>query len=91
VASLTRGARNRHLLGPDEDHWVGQRIARGVHRAQRDNWDHYGPNGTTQGRARTADVRAAQISRKDGSASADDAGSQPRDGRWPPGSKPLPV
>jgi branched-chain amino acid aminotransferase len=36
-------ARNRHLLGPGEDHWVGQRISRGVHRAQGDNWDHYGP------------------------------------------------
>ena len=24
--------RNRHLLGPGEDHWVGQRISRGVHR-----------------------------------------------------------
>ena len=36
-------ARNRHLLGPDEDHWVGQRISRGVHRAEGDNWDHYGP------------------------------------------------
>lgn len=36
--------RNRHLLGPDEDHWVGQRISRGVQRAAGDNWDHYGPN-----------------------------------------------
>src|SRR5690606_40858954 len=36
-------ARNRHILGPDEDHWVGQRISRGVHRAKGDNWDHYGP------------------------------------------------
>jgi branched-chain amino acid aminotransferase len=36
-------ARNRHLLGPNEDHWVGQRISRGVHRARGDNWDHYGP------------------------------------------------
>jgi branched-chain amino acid aminotransferase len=36
-------ARNRHLLGPDEDHWVGQRISRGVQRADGDNWDHYGP------------------------------------------------
>jgi branched-chain amino acid aminotransferase len=35
--------RNRHLLGPGEDHWVGQRISRGVHRAEGDNWDHYGP------------------------------------------------
>jgi len=36
-------ARNRHLLGPGEDHWVGQRISRGVHRAEGDSWDHYGP------------------------------------------------
>jgi branched-chain amino acid aminotransferase len=36
--------RNRHLLGPGEDHWVGQRISRGVQRAAGDNWDHDGPN-----------------------------------------------
>ena len=36
--------RNRHMLGADEDHWVGQRISRGVQRAAGDNWDHYGPN-----------------------------------------------
>jgi branched-chain amino acid aminotransferase len=36
-------ARNRHLLGPDEDHWVGQRISRGINRVDGDNWDHYGP------------------------------------------------
>ncbi|HSA81718.1 MAG TPA: aminotransferase class IV [Geminicoccaceae bacterium] len=36
-------ARNLHLLGPDEDHWVGQRISRGVNRVEGDNWDHYGP------------------------------------------------
>jgi branched-chain amino acid aminotransferase len=36
--------RNRHLLGADEDHWVGQRISRGVQRAAGDNWDHDGPN-----------------------------------------------
>jgi len=35
--------RNLHLLGPDEDQWVGQRISRGIHRAEGDNWDHYGP------------------------------------------------
>jgi branched-chain amino acid aminotransferase len=35
--------RNRHLLGSDEDHWVGQRISRGVNRVEGDNWDHYGP------------------------------------------------
>jgi branched-chain amino acid aminotransferase len=37
-------ARNRHLLGPGEDYWLGQRISRGVSRAPGDNWDHYGPN-----------------------------------------------
>ena len=36
-------ARNRHLIGPGEDHWVGQRISRGVNRVEGDNWDHYGP------------------------------------------------
>jgi branched-chain amino acid aminotransferase len=35
--------RNLHLLGPDEDQWVGQRISRGVNRVEGDNWDHYGP------------------------------------------------
>jgi branched-chain amino acid aminotransferase len=35
--------RNRHLLGPGEDHWLGQRISRGVNRVEGDNWDHYGP------------------------------------------------
>jgi branched-chain amino acid aminotransferase len=35
--------RNRHLLGPDEDHWVGQRVSRGVNKVEGDNWDHYGP------------------------------------------------
>lgn len=37
-------ARNRHLLAPDEDYWIGQRVSRGVQRAAGDNWDHYGPN-----------------------------------------------
>jgi branched-chain amino acid aminotransferase len=37
-------ARNRHLLGPGEDYWIGQRISRGVSRVPGDNWDHYGPN-----------------------------------------------
>ena len=35
--------RNLHLLGPDEDQWVGQRISRGVNAVEGDNWDHYGP------------------------------------------------
>ncbi|MDX6749453.1 aminotransferase class IV [Geminicoccaceae bacterium 1502E] len=34
--------RNRHLLGADDDYWVGQRISRGVKRIEGDNWDHYG-------------------------------------------------
>ncbi len=37
-------ARNRHLLGPDEDYWIGQRVSRGVAKVAGDNWDHYGPN-----------------------------------------------
>ena len=41
--SETVSERNRHLLGPGEDHWVGQRISRGVNRVAGDNWDHYGP------------------------------------------------
>jgi branched-chain amino acid aminotransferase len=36
--------RNVHLLGPDEDYWVAQRISRGVQKADGDLWDHYGPN-----------------------------------------------
>ena len=29
--------RNRHLLGPDDDYWVGQRISRGVKETPGDN------------------------------------------------------
>jgi branched-chain amino acid aminotransferase len=36
--------RNRHLLGPDEDYWLGQHISRGVKQVPGDNWEHYGPN-----------------------------------------------
>ena len=36
--------RNRHLLGPDDDYWVGQRISRGVKEVPGDNLDHHGPN-----------------------------------------------
>ena len=36
--------RNLHLLSPDDDYWVGQRISRGVMKVDGDNWDHYGPN-----------------------------------------------
>jgi branched-chain amino acid aminotransferase len=35
--------RNLHLLGPDDDYWLGQRITRGVQKAEGDNWGHYGP------------------------------------------------
>lgn len=35
--------RNLHLLGPEDDYWVGQRITRGVNKAEGDNWEHYGP------------------------------------------------
>jgi branched-chain amino acid aminotransferase len=35
--------RNLHLLGPDDDYWLAQRISRGVHKVDGDNWDHYGP------------------------------------------------
>lgn len=36
--------RNRHLLGADDDFWIGQRVSRGVKKVEGDNWDHYGPN-----------------------------------------------
>ena len=36
-------ARNLHLLSPDDDYWVGQRITRGVNKAEGDLWEHYGP------------------------------------------------
>ncbi|MBV9521331.1 MAG: aminotransferase class IV [Alphaproteobacteria bacterium] len=36
--------RNRHLLGKDDDFWLGQRVSRGVKEVEGDNWEHYGPN-----------------------------------------------
>jgi branched-chain amino acid aminotransferase len=36
--------RNKHLLGADDDYWVGQRISRGVRNVEGDNIDHHGPN-----------------------------------------------
>ena len=36
--------RNRHLLGPDEDYWLAQRVSRGVKEVLGDNWGHTGPN-----------------------------------------------
>lgn len=36
--------RNRHLLGADDDYWVGQRISRGVKEVEGDNIEHHGPN-----------------------------------------------
>jgi branched-chain amino acid aminotransferase len=36
--------RNRHLLGADDDYWVGQRISRGVKEVEGDNLEHHGPN-----------------------------------------------
>jgi branched-chain amino acid aminotransferase len=36
--------RNRHLLGPDDDYWLAQRVSRGVKQVPGDHWDHYGPN-----------------------------------------------
>jgi len=35
--------RNRHLIAPEEDYWLGQRVTRGVFQVEGDNWDHYGP------------------------------------------------
>lgn len=36
-------ARNQHLLSPDDDYWLGQRVTRGVNKVESDNWEHYGP------------------------------------------------
>ena len=41
--SRTVVEKNLHLLGENEDYWLGQRITRGVLKAEGDNWDHYGP------------------------------------------------
>jgi branched-chain amino acid aminotransferase len=35
--------RNRHLLGENDDYWVGQRLSRGVLKVEGDKWGHYGP------------------------------------------------
>jgi branched-chain amino acid aminotransferase len=37
-------AHNRHLLGPDDDFWLGQRISRGVKPVAGDDGVHHGPN-----------------------------------------------
>jgi branched-chain amino acid aminotransferase len=46
MAALTEELfeRNRHLLGADDDYWVGQRISRGVKNVPGDNVEHHGPN-----------------------------------------------
>ena len=36
--------RNRHLLGPDDDYWIAQRVSRGVKKTEGDNIDPRGPN-----------------------------------------------
>ncbi|MEO1091642.1 MAG: aminotransferase class IV [Pseudomonadota bacterium] len=36
--------RNRHLLGADDDYWVGQRISRGVREVEGDGLEDHGPN-----------------------------------------------
>jgi len=41
--SRTVVEKNLHLLGADEDCWVGQRVTRGVLKVDGDNWSHYGP------------------------------------------------
>jgi branched-chain amino acid aminotransferase len=45
MADITRSVveKNLHLLGENDDYWVGQRITRGVLAVEGDNWDHYGP------------------------------------------------
>jgi branched-chain amino acid aminotransferase len=42
TAELLEG--NRHLLGPDDDCWVGQRISCGVRPFDGDSLEHHGPN-----------------------------------------------
>jgi len=37
-------ARNRHLLGKDEDYWIAQRISRGVEAVGDEGWGHVDPN-----------------------------------------------
>lgn len=46
MAALTEELfeRNRHLLGADDDYWIGQRISRGVKQVPGDNLDYHGPN-----------------------------------------------
>jgi branched-chain amino acid aminotransferase len=41
--SRTVVEKNLHMLGQGEDYWLGQRITRGVLKAEGDNWVHYGP------------------------------------------------
>jgi branched-chain amino acid aminotransferase len=37
-------ARNRHLLGKDEDYWIAQRVSRGVEAVGDEGWDHVDAN-----------------------------------------------
>jgi branched-chain amino acid aminotransferase len=37
-------ARNRHLLGKDEDYWIAQRVSRGVEAVGDEGWDHADAN-----------------------------------------------
>jgi hypothetical protein len=37
-------SRNRHLLGKDEDYWIGQRISRGVDAVGDEGWEHVKAN-----------------------------------------------
>lgn len=45
MAEISRevAARNLHLLSPDDDYWLTQRVTRGVHKVEGDLWDHHGP------------------------------------------------
>src|SRR5262245_52841564 len=36
--------RNAHLLGQNDDFWVGQRVSRGVRAVGDEGWEHTGPN-----------------------------------------------
>ena len=36
--------RNLHLIGKDDDYWIGQRVSRGVDAVGDEGWEHTGPN-----------------------------------------------
>ncbi len=51
-------ARNLHLLSPDDDYWVGQRITRGVQKAEGDQLGPLRPDGDRRVHAAAAEATA---------------------------------